>query len=227
MIRPKKRIGVAGNIGSGKTLVSGLISSFLDFNLQQEVVNKQILDLYYSDMKKYAFPTQMFFLSTRYQSLAQMESSLKSSVIDRLMHEDVWIFSYQLMRQGDMTEEQFNMIKSIREYMSASLTPLDLVIYLQADVEVLKDRIAKRIELNPERENERELTGSENPYLENLNVLYEEWFEKYSHKKILMNTNKLILADGSGEAPFYHGDIMPTLEKITHELYNNNENHSQ
>ncbi|MBU0471809.1 MAG: deoxynucleoside kinase [Nanoarchaeota archaeon] len=222
MTRPKKRIGVVGNIGAGKTLVSRLISSFFDFDLKEEVVNKEILDLYYSNMKKYAFPTQMFFLSTRYQNMLKMEANPRSAVIDRIMDEDVWIFSKQLMIQEDMSKKDYEIIKSIYYNMTASLTELDLTIYLRTDPEVSKDRIRRRYELDPNRLNETSLIDPNNPYLEQLHQRYEERFKEEKYKNLMIiDTNNLMLADENNETPFYHGDIIPTLEEIKDRLYTN------
>jgi deoxyadenosine/deoxycytidine kinase len=225
---PVKKIAIAGNIGSGKSHISELISGNLAFKRYAEKVNKDLLDLYYGDLTRYSFITQLFFTSSRIQDLIEILVSRESAVIDRYIDEDVEIFSKKLMNDGHMTREQFNFIKYLRDTAIDSVSQyskLDLMIYLKTDVEVLKERIAKRVELSKgKRDNEKVLLQPGNTYLADLNRLYDEWYQGYDERikgpKMMILTNDLKLANSEGKAWFNFGDIPKTMQKVYDVLYN-------
>jgi deoxyadenosine/deoxycytidine kinase len=161
-------IAIAGNIGAGKSTLTELLSKRLGWEPFFEAVedNPYLAD-FYRDMRRWSFHSQIFFLSRRLRHHYQLLQRPNSVVQDRTVYEDAEVFARNLYQQGLMSERDYRSYRELYEVLSLLLPPPDLVVYLRASVSTLLDRIAHR-----GRSFEREISPE---YLEQLNVLYEEW----------------------------------------------------
>jgi deoxyadenosine/deoxycytidine kinase len=189
LMKEKKFIIIAGNIGVGKTTLSQLIASIFKLQVFEErVENNPYLPLFYDDMKKYSFRLQRFFLFTRILDHEIVSNTNHSSLQDRSVYEDAEIFARNLFEQGQMSHEDYKRYRRIYDDVIKDLKRPDLLIYLHATPETLRKRIMSR-----GRTYEQSLTQKDNPYLEQLQKLYDEWSGKYEGKKLVIDTNQLDL----------------------------------
>jgi deoxyadenosine/deoxycytidine kinase len=169
----KRFIAVAGNMGVGKSTLTALLSEKLAWEPFYEAVddNPYLAD-FYKDMRKWAFHSQVFFLSRRLRHHHQLLNRPNSVIQDRTVYEDAEIFAENLYRQGHMGERDYRSYRELYEVLTMFLPPPDLVVYLQASVPTLKHRIVIR-----GRDFEQDIPTD---YLEQLNRLYEEWANSFT-----------------------------------------------
>lgn len=169
----KHFIAVAGNIGVGKSTLTSLLSQRLGWEPYLEGVgdNPYLAD-FYADMCKWSFHSQIFFLARRLKNHRQLWEHPSSVIQDRTVYEDAEIFARNLYRQELMAEREYTTYSELYHAVTAILPPPSLVIYLKASVATLVDRIQQR-----GRTYERQISKD---YLEQLNLLYNEWLEKFS-----------------------------------------------
>ncbi len=169
----KKYIIIAGNIGAGKsTLVEHLCGALSWKPYYEPVTENPYLEDFYKDMKKWAYQSQLYFLSDRMTMHRELQNQGGSVVQDRSIYEDAQIFARNLFLQGHISKRDFETYWRIYEAAVSLLKPPDLLVYLKASVPALERRIALR---NRDFEN-----AIPRPYLEQLNDLYEEWTGSYS-----------------------------------------------
>ena len=206
-LKPKTmHIAVAGNIGSGKTTLTGMLAKHYGWEaLYESVEDNPYLASFYQDMQRWSFNIQIYFLNSRFRQVLDIRQRKKDVIQDRTIYEDAYIFAPNLHRMELMASRDFENYASLFELMKKFLQPPDLLIYLKADVETLIAQILKR-----GRAYEGDISLS---YLENLNKLYNNWIENYNEGKLLVvDVNKLKFA----ERPEDFGVI---IEKIDTELY--------
>jgi len=171
-------VAVSGNIGSGKSTITTLLSEKLGWRPYYEIVDENpYLPDFYADMPRWSFHLQVFFLSKRFQHHQAITSSPGSVIQDRTIYEDAEIFARNLYLQGLMDERDFRNYSELFNTMTPFLHPPDLVIYLRASVPTLLDRIRRRA-----RGYEQSIPRD---YLAQLNERYEEWTERFSLCPIL------------------------------------------
>ncbi len=165
---PPYFVGVAGNIGVGKTTMTRELAKELGWKAYFEpVIDNPYLNDFYSDMPRWSFHLQIYFLSKRFQSQLEIFESSTSCIQDRTIYEDVEIFAHTLHEQGSMDDRDYQNYRDFFGIMVSQLRPPDLIIYLRADVDTLMERIQSRgrgCEQSIERE-----------YLERLNRAYDRW----------------------------------------------------
>lgn len=172
-------IAIAGNIGSGKTTLTGLLSKHYGWEAHYEDVDSNpYLNNFYEDMQRWSFNLQIYFLNSRFRQVVEIRSSGKTVIQDRTIYEDAYIFAPNLHSMGLMSSRDFSNYASLFELMSSFIKPPDLLIYLKASVPTLVNQIQKR---GREYENSIRLD-----YLKRLNEAYEEWITGYKLGKILV-----------------------------------------
>jgi len=174
----KKFVIVSGNIGCGKSSLTDLLSKRLGWKAYYEVVeNNPYLEDFYKDMNKWSFHLQVFFLSKRFHHHQDILKNPASVVQDRSIYEDSTIFAKNLHQSGYMDKRDYENYQELFKVMMQFLSPPDLVVYLQATVPTLLERISLR-----GRDYEKSISRE---YLTQLNDLYEEWIENLNICPIL------------------------------------------
>lgn len=174
----KRFIAIAGNIGVGKSTLTRMLSERLGWEPFYEAAdeNPYLSDLY-RDMRKWCFHSEVFFLARKLYHYHQILQRPNSVVQDRTIYEDAEVFAENFYREGLMDERDYRTYRQLYEAVISVLPPPDLVIYLQASVPTLLERIALR-----GRDYEKSIDRA---YLEKLNVLYNEWIEHYTLSPVL------------------------------------------
>ncbi len=186
MIQQKrnKHIGIAGNIGSGKTTLTKLLAEHYEWTASYERVDDNpYLNDFYKDMKRWAFNLQVFFLNSRFRQVLEIHSSDRPIIQDRTIYEDAFIFAPNLHEMGLMEARDYRNYKNLFNIMTSLIEPPDLLIYLKSSVPTLIEQIKRR-----GREYEASISQD---YLSNLNQRYDDWINNYNLGNVLV-----IEADG-------------------------------
>ncbi|MCW8890151.1 MAG: deoxynucleoside kinase [Sedimenticola sp.] len=174
--RPPSYIVVEGPIGVGKTsLVNRLAVSFSAETLLEAVDENPFLDRFYNDGKRAAFPTQLFFLfqrSEQLQGLRQRDMFKTALVADYMLEKD------RLFAGINLDSEELKLYEQVYAGLTMEAPSPDLVVYLQAPIEVLMERIRKR-----GRPQERRLDAQ---YLKRLSDAYTDFFYHYDKSPLLI-----------------------------------------
>ena len=175
----KTYVVLAGNIGAGKSTLVRMMCDQLGWEPYFEPVmeNPYIAD-FYQDMRKWAFHSQVFFLSYRARSHHALLDIPRPVVQDRSFYEDAEVFARALHAQGALSHRDWDTYCALYHTLTALLAPPDLVVYLRASVPTLRRRIAQR-----GRDFEARITDE---YLGELNTFYEEWIDGFRLAPVLV-----------------------------------------
>lgn len=202
-------VAVAGNIGSGKTTLTGLLGKHYKWDCHYEDVdeNPYLLD-FYRDMQRWSFNLQIYFLNSRFNQVTEIREGNRNVIQDRTIYEDAFIFAPNLHSMGLMTTRDFENYFSLFNSMEKFLQPPDLLIYLRASVPALVNNIQQR-----GREYEEAIRLD---YLKRLNERYEAWISTYDKGKLL-----IIDVDNNAfhENPEDLGTIISAIEGEIHGLF--------
>ncbi len=166
-------IAIAGNIGAGKSTLTRMLAHTFGWQpfYEANAENPYLAD-FYSDMQRWSFQSQVFFLGKRLEHHRQLIDYPGSVVQDRTVYEDAEIFARNLYTQGAMSARDWETYLRLYKAISAFLPPPDLIIYLKADVETLMRHIRQR-----GRDYERSIQPD---YIARLNRLYDAWIEDWT-----------------------------------------------
>ncbi len=169
---PKRLVIVAGNIGAGKTSLTERIGGRLGWESAYEsVVDNPYLPDFYADMHAWSFHLQIYFLGHRAEQYLEVANNSQSVILDRSIYEDAYIFARALNHLGNISERDYLAYGRVFDLVVKSLPAPDLLIYLEAPVPVLMERIRRR-----GRDIETGITGD---YLELLESFYEDWMRVF------------------------------------------------
>ena len=172
-------IAIAGNIGSGKTTLTRLLSKHFGWKPHfEEVDNNPYLESFYEDMKRWSFNLQIYFLNSRFRQVMDIRRSGDDIIQDRTIYEDAYIFAANLYDMGLMETRDYQNYQDLFELMSSFLQAPDLLIYLRASVPTLVRQIQKR-----NRDYEQSIRLD---YLKALNKRYENWISSYNKGQLLI-----------------------------------------
>ncbi|MFO8021333.1 MAG: deoxynucleoside kinase [Perlabentimonas sp.] len=172
-------IAVAGNIGSGKTTLTKLLSKHYGWKPQfEDVDDNPYLNDFYEDMQRWSFNLQVYFLNSRFSQIVEIRRSGEQVIQDRTIYEDAHIFAPNLHSMSLMSTRDFNNYLSLFNLMCSLIQPPDLLIYLRATVPTLVSQIQKR-----GRDYEKSIRID---YLQRLNERYEAWIESYKLGNMLI-----------------------------------------
>lgn len=175
----QKFIAVAGNIGAGK---SSLVE-FLEHRhglraIYEPYAGNPYLEHFYEDMNRYAFRSQLYFLTHKFRLHLGLGEEPGAIVLDRTIYEDAEIFARHLHENGHIDKRDFGLYEELYQTMKTTLRPPDLLIYLRCSVRAIRRRIKRR-----GRPSEQNIPL---PYLHSLNALYEQWISRYSLSPVLI-----------------------------------------
>jgi deoxyadenosine/deoxycytidine kinase len=174
-----KYIGIAGNIGAGKTTLCEQLGRQFNWDVHYEATdNNPYLDDFYHDMARWSFNLQIFFLHNRYRQILKIIGGDTTVVQDRTIYEDAYIFAPNLHEMGLMSKRDFQNYTELFHLMISQVQPPDLLIYLRASIPTLVDHIQSR---------GRDYEGNMSlEYLKRLNHRYEEWISGYKVGNLLI-----------------------------------------
>jgi deoxyadenosine/deoxycytidine kinase len=172
-------IAIAGNIGSGKTTLAGLLGRHYGWDIHYEDVedNPYLAD-FYNDMRRWSFNLQVYFLKSRFSQIVKIREGNTSVIQDRTIYEDSVIFAANLFDMGLMSPRDYENYIGLFNLMSSLIAPPDLLIYLRASVPTLVRQIEMR-----GREYESSIRLD---YLRRLNERYEGWIKNYRESNLLI-----------------------------------------
>jgi len=158
-------------MGVGKTTLTKLLHDRFGWKTfyEPQARNPYIEDFYH-DMPRWAYHSQIFFLTQRFKDHLAIQERSGVSIQDRTIYEDAEIFAYNLYSREMMPERDYQSYKSLYEAMVQSLRRPQVVIYLRASTWTLVSRIRKR-----GRSYERDVDAE---YLAQLNICYEHWIKR-------------------------------------------------
>ncbi len=199
-------IAVAGNIGSGKTTLTGLLAKHYRWEAQYEDIDDNpYLNDFYEDMQRWSFNLQIYFLNSRFSQIVRIRQSDKTVIQDRTIYEDSYIFAPNLHSMGLMGTRDFENYFALFNLISSLIEPPDLLIYLRASIPTLVNQINRR---GRKFENNIRLD-----YLKRLNERYEAWVETY-------NLGRMLIIDADNyNFPDRPEDLSAVIDKINAELH--------
>ena len=175
----KPFLGIAGNIGVGKTTFTKLLSKKMNLTPYYESVDDNpYLSDFYTDMSRWSFNLQIYFLYTRFESQIKLLESNNSFIQDRTIYEDKEIFASNLLELGHMSDRDFKTYCEIFNAMLKFIKNPDLIIYLKANTDTLMSRIKNR-----KRNYELDISSE---YIHSLNIYYDRWINKLSKDDVLI-----------------------------------------
>ena len=181
----QKFIAIAGNIGAGKSTLLQFLTSTYDIApfYEPNDANPYLPD-FYKDMRRWAFQSQLFFLSNKFRIHQEADRTPGVVIQDRTIFEDAEIFATALHRMRKIDQRDWQTYWSFYQTILGVIRPPDLMIYLHCSMKTLRRRIRLR-----GRQMEQDIPLS---YLKRLQGLYDQWIENYSLGEILvLDTGKL------------------------------------
>jgi len=204
-----KFISIAGNIGAGKSSLTGLLSKHFGWDpFYESVDDNPYLSDFYEDMRRWSFNLQIYFLSSRFRHQKEMLEREGRFIQDRTIYEDVEIFAKNLHEMGLMSDRDFDNYEALFREMTNYLQEPNLLIYIRAQVPTLVQQIQQR---GRDYENTIRIE-----YLERLNRLYEDWIQRYPHEKLIIDTDDLDFVNNKEDL----GRIIELVEQRLFGLFN-------
>jgi len=207
-LKNKPFIGIAGNIGVGKTTFTKMVSEKLNLNPYYESVDDNpYLSDFYTDMERWSFNLQIYFLQHRFSHHMEIVNSNKGVIQDRTIYEDFSIFALNLYEMKIMSERDWLTYKDLFLNMTQFLKKPDLIIYLKASTDTLIGRIKNR-----NRGYEKDMNQE---YLHKLNIYYKRWFSQNLDYNVLeIDTNNFNIFNDRDKFDKICNDINIKLDKL-------------
>ncbi len=172
-------IAIAGNIGSGKTTLTEILTKRYGAKAYYEDLANPYISDFYEDMGRWSFHLQLWFLGSRIQQTLTMLSDESDNVVqDRTIYEDAHIFANNLHAMGLMTSRDFDTYMKMFNIEQTLLPKPDVLIYLKASVPTLISQIKMR-----GRDYEQNI---DEEYLNRLNDKYNHWIENVYEGRVLV-----------------------------------------
>ena len=177
-------IGIAGNIGAGKTTLTRMLAAHYGWTPKYESVTfNPYLEDYYKDISRWSYNLETYFLAQRFRDLVEISKSDGIIIQDRTLMEGVNIFVANNVAMGNLSERDYDTYMQLYNLMMSMVREPDLLIYLRSSIEGIVRKIQKR-----GRDYEQGLSVE---YLGNLNRLYEEWIDRYKGRVLIFDVDDL------------------------------------
>ena len=178
-MKDKLNLGIAGNIGVGKTTLTEKLSQDLGLSsIYESVIDNPYLSDFYTNMSRWSFNLQIYFLYTRFEAQIKLLKSNDNFIQDRTIYEDKEIFASNLLELGHMSDRDFKTYSDLFNAMLKFIKKPDLIIYLQANTDTLMSRIKNR-----KRDYESDISSE---YIHSLNIYYDRWINKLPKQDVLI-----------------------------------------
>ena len=177
-------IGIAGNIGCGKTTLTTMLAKHYGWTPKFESVSHNpYLEDYYKDIERWSYNLETYFLAQRFQDLLDIAKSDDVIIQDRTILEGVHIFVANNKAMGNLSDRDFDTYMQLFNLMMSMVREPDLLIYLKSSVPHLVSQIQKR-----GRDYEKSISIE---YLNNLNERYDEWIGNYQGKVLVIEADDM------------------------------------
>ncbi len=177
-------IGIAGNIGSGKTTLTRMLANHYGWKPKYEAVTyNPYLEDYYKDIQRWSLNLEIYFLTQRFKDVLEIAKSDEVIIQDRTIFEGVYIFAANNKAMGNLSERDFNTYMDLFKLMMSLVHAPDLLIYLKSSVPRLVAHIQKR-----GRGYEKSISIE---YLTNLNQRYDDFISSYPGKVLTIEADNL------------------------------------
>ena len=177
-------IGIAGNIGCGKTTLTRMLAEHYGWTPKYEAVTfNPYLEDYYNDIQRWSFNLEVYFLTQRFKDVLEIAKSDEVIIQDRTIFEGVYIFVENNRAMGNLSERDFNTYMDLFHLMMSLVKAPDLLIYLKSSIQHLVSQIARR-----GRDYEKSISIE---YLTGLNERYDRWISEYPGKVLTIDADGL------------------------------------
>ena len=177
-------IGIAGNIGCGKTTLTKMLAKHYGWTPKFEsVAHNPYLEDYYKDIERWTYNLETYFLAQRFQDVLDIAKSDDVIIQDRTILEGVHIFVANNKAMGNMSDRDYETYMHLFNLMMSMVKKPDMLIYLKSSVPHLVSQIQKR-----GRDYEKSISIE---YLNNLNERYDKWIEEYDGKVLVIEADDL------------------------------------
>lgn len=177
-------IGIAGNIGSGKTTLTTMLAEHYGWTPKFEAVSyNPYLEDYYKDIPRWSFNLETYFLVQRFKDVLAIAESKDTIIQDRTIFEGVYIFVANNKALGNLSDRDYDTFMELFHIMMSLVKAPDLLIYLKSSVPHLVSQIQKR-----GRDYEQSISLE---YLTGLNERYDSWISSYEGNVLVIDADRL------------------------------------
>ena len=198
-------IGIAGNIGCGKTTLTRMLAEHYGWTPKYEAVTyNPYLEDYYKDIPRWSYNLETYFLAQRFRDVLDIAQSKEVIIQDRTLFEGMEIFVANNHDLGNLSDRDYDTYMQLFRLMMSMVSPPDLLIYLRCSVPHLVAQIQKRGRDYEQTMNLEYLTG--------LNDRYEKWIAGYQGRLLAIDADRLDFENNPE-------DFASVTDKIDAELY--------
>ena len=177
-------IGIAGNIGCGKTTLTRMLAEHYGWTPKYESVTyNPYLEDYYKDIPRWSYNLETYFLAQRFKDVLEIAKSEEVIIQDRTILEGVYIIVANNLEMGNLSRRDYDTYMQLFSLMMSMVKPPDLLIYLKSSVPHLVSQIQKR-----GRDYEQSMSLD---YLGGLNERYEKWIGSYEGNLLVIDADNL------------------------------------
>lgn len=174
-------ITIEGNIGAGKTTLSKILSEYYGAKLiLEEFADNPFLPDFYKNPAQYAFPLELFFMAERYKQLSEMLQS--RDMFQQITISDYLFKKSLLFAKVNLPEQEYRLYQKLFDIINPQIIQPDILIYLHAPVDKLKENIKKRNRIYEQ--------NIDPQYLHNLQDIYSAFIKQHNIKTLFVDASE-------------------------------------